>query len=314
MSTPPPTSAAGLVLVTSDAFNGWVFHDAHPTQGRRFRNGRSRVLDLAASVNLSVAEVAADLLPDLAVLADVHDRGYVETVVLGGRCDEWSGVRRDLGEIALRMVGGTLLAVEALLAGSRTAVNLAGAKHHAMRANSSGFCVFNDLAIAARLVLDGHADRVSRIAILDIDAHHGDGTEVLCADDPRILTFSVHDRTIFPGTGHEDDPSRHVHNRPLAAGSGDSALASAVAQWRDVAERFAPDMIMLAIGADGHRNDPLSTLTYTYDGMSSAVAAVRQAFPELPILCGGAGGYCPDLETPESWARMAVAAAIGSPV
>lgn len=308
-----PSALPALVLVTSDAFNGWVFDDVHPTQGRRFRNGRRRVLDLAASVDLPVAEVAADLLPDLGVLARVHDREYVETVVLGGRCDEWTGVRRDLGEIALRMVGGTLLAAEALLAGSRTAVNLAGAKHHAMRARSSGFCVFNDLAITAGVVLDGHANQVSRIAILDIDAHHGDGTEVLCADDPRILTFSVHDGTIFPGTGHHDDPPRHVYNRPLPAGSGDSALAAAVVDWCELADRFAPDMLMLAIGADGHRNDPLSTLTYSDNGMASAVAAVRRAFPEVPILCGGAGGYCPDVETPESWARMAVAAAIGSP-
>ncbi len=124
-----------------------------------------------------------------------------------------------------------------------------------------------------------------------------------------MLTFSVHDRTIFPGTGREDDPSHQVYNEPLAAGSGDAELQAAVERFIGLASGFEADLVFIAMGADGHRTDPLSTLTYSVEGMVEAVNAVRSAFPHLPILLGGAGGYQPDDVTPEVWARMSVEAA-----
>lgn len=165
-----------------------------------------------------------------------------------------------------------ILAAEALLQGrALTAVNFAGAKHHAMRDHSSGFCVANDLAITARHVLRSQRmvycsatksmRREGLIAILDIDAHHGDGTEALSPDSQLIFTFSVHDATIFPGTGRDDDPAVHAFNRPLPSGSGDEALEDAVADFVLLADRFGPDMIFIAMGADSHATDPLSSLT-----------------------------------------------------
>ena len=300
---------ASLVLVHSDEYAGWVFSSSHPTQGRRFENARARLLTQAASNDVQVIEVESDLLPSRELLEAVHSPEYVDAVIGRGEAGEWAGERPDLGSIAHRMVGGTLLAADALMADrARTAVHFAGAKHHAMRDHSSGFCVFSDLAVTAKYLLDGDSP-VQRISIIDIDAHHGDGTEELLRDDPRVQTMSVHDRSIFPGTGHADEPEREVFNEALSRGSGDAELAAAVSRFIGEVQRFNPDLLMLAIGADGHVTDPLSSLAYSVDGMAGVIAAVRQVFPELPILIGGAGGYQPDDVTPEVWARMAIAAA-----
>jgi len=297
-----------LILVHSDAYAGWVFSDSHPTQGRRFDNARERLLELAASDDIEILEIDSDHFPERGLLERVHSPGYVSSVLQDGECGEWSGERHDLGNIAHRMVGGTILAADALVE-SRvlTAVHFPGAKHHAQHDHSSGFCVFADLAITAKYLLDADSG-IHRISIIDIDAHHGDGTEALLRDDPRVQTMSVHDRTIFPGTGHKDDMASEVFNEPLAYGSGNAELTAAVSRFIGEAQRFAPDLLMLALGADGHDTDPLSTLTYSINGMVDAARMIREAFPELPILIGGAGGYQPDDVTPEVWARMAIAA------
>jgi acetoin utilization protein AcuC len=301
---------APLILVHSDAYAGWVFSGSHPTQGRRFGNARDRLLAHASAGSLPVLEIESDLLPSRDLLEAVHSPAHVEAVIGSGLSGEWAGERPDLGSIAHRMVGGTLLAARALVDGrTHTAVHFPGAKHHAMRDRSSGFCVFNDLAVTATHLLDG---QVERICVIDIDAHHGDGTEALLRDDPRVQTLSVHDATIFPGTGHADDVSHEVFNEPLASGAGDRELHTAVARFIGEVRRFSPDLLMLAVGADGHATDPLSSLTYSIEGMTEAVASIRAAFPDLPILVGGAGGYQPDDVTPEVWARMAVAAAEGA--
>ena len=298
---------APLVLVHTDAYAGWAFSSAHPTQGRRFGGARARLLEHASTRGLRVDEVHSDLLPSRELMERVHTPAYVDEVIVGGVCREWNGPRPELGHLAHRMVGGTMLAAQALVDGrTLTAVHFAGAKHHAMRDHSSGFCVFNDLAVTATHLLEGD---MRRISVIDIDAHHGDGTEALLRDHPRVQTLSVHDATIFPGTGHVDEVSHEVFNEPLPGGAGDDQLMAAVSRFIGEVRRFSPDLLMLATGADGHATDPLSSLTYTIDGMEAAVCSVRAAFPTLPILVGGAGGYQPDDVTPEVWARMAVAAA-----
>lgn len=300
-----------LVLIHSDEYANWVFDPNHPTQGRRFTLAKERLLDLAPESGVHVVEIESNYLPTLAQLRTVHDNSYIEETLVDGRCGEWSGQRRDLSTIALRMAGGTILAAEELLKGTAlTAVNFAGAKHHAQFNRSSGFCVFNDFALAAKHVLADSSNQVKRIAILDIDAHHGDGTEALLQDNPNVFTFSVHDGSIFPGTGHHDDPQNHVFNRPLNAGSGDRELEASIIDFVLFVDRFDPDLIFIAIGADGHGSDPLSSLNYTIEGMVNAVRLIRRSFPTTPILLGGAGGYQPDTITPDVWARMTLAVAL----
>jgi len=306
-----------IVLVHSHEYAKWVFSQTHPTQGRRFDIAARRLEELANEQGVSLTKVDAEYLPSVERLKLAHTAEYIDQVLELGVCDEWEGKRPDLGELAQRMVGGTILALNALLRGeSLIAVNFAGAKHHAKRDHSSGFCVFADFAIAARYALDTDrrmlANRgipVQRIAILDIDAHHGDGTEELLTHRESVLTFSIHDSSIFPGTGYHDDPNWQTYNRALPAGSGDADLHSAVQDFVGITKSFKPDLIFIAIGADGLDGDPLSNLRYTIAGMESAIGHVRVAFPNAPILFGGAGGYQPDDETPEAWARMVMAAA-----
>lgn len=294
-----------LVLVHSDAYADWVFSTSHPTQGRRFMHARERLLAAASSTGVTVAQLASDRLVEADELAVVHSPAYVQQVLEAGECGEWAGSRPDLAAITRRMCGGTLLAMDALLAGaSLTAVHFAGAKHHAQRDRSSGFCVFADFALAAR----GAVARGARVAILDVDAHHGDGTEALTRDEPEILTFSIHDGTIFPGTGHADASEEHVYNQPLAAGSGDAELLAGVERFLLLCNEFRPDVIMIAMGADGLEGDPLSTLRYSIEGLAGAVRSVRCAWPAVPMLLGGAGGYRPDDLTPDAWVAMALAA------
>lgn len=296
-----------LIEVHTDEYRNWVFDKSHPTQGRRFINAHNLLHEIAAQTGLTIKTIESDYEPDILTMRLAHEQRYVQRVS-DGYSYEWDGRNQELGALALRMCGGTQLALDALMDGlSNTAVHFAGAKHHAQFSNSSGFCVFADFAIAAIRA----ANSGLRVAILDIDAHHGDGTENLTYSNREILTYSIHDGNIFPGSGHYSVPSQRVYNSALEQEAGDADLRDSVEEFLDLASQFNPDLIMIAMGADGLKNDPLSTLTYSIDGMAEQVASVRSKFPSHPILLGGAGGYQPDTETPEVWARMAVAAATG---
>jgi acetoin utilization protein AcuC len=242
-------------------------------------------------------------------LALVHETSYLTSVTEDYLCDEWSGHRGDLAQLAQTFAGGTLVALGALLDGSTlTAIHLPGAKHHAQYDRSSGFCVFADFAIAAKTAVA----KGLKVAILDVDAHHGDGTENLCLDDPNIMTFSVHEAGIFPGTGLGDQPEMHAYNEPLVRGDGDDQLFTAVERFCSLAREFAPDLIFVAAGADGHYLDPLANLNYETGGMYLAMGYLRNSFPSMPILMGGAGGYQPDKWTPRMWESVAHALVDGA--
>jgi acetoin utilization protein AcuC len=127
-----------------------------------------------------------------------------------------------------------------------------------------------------------------------------------------VLTYSVHEKGIFPGTGNESQPEKLIFNAPLVTkqsgsdlGKGDDALIHAVSDFIDQANKFKPDLIFIACGADGHREDPLSSLEYSVAGYSSVAKLIRKHFSDMPILMGGAGGYLPDTRTPEVWAGFA---------
>jgi acetoin utilization protein AcuC len=290
------------VLVHSPEYANWVFDPKHPTQGRRFLHGRNQIVLEAQKRKLNVWEIAPEY-PSTDDLHLAHDEEYVFDVVIRGESHEWTGQRHDLGDLAKLFVGGTLTALDTLIdLKTKLAIHLPGAKHHAQRDHSSGFCVFGDFAIAAKRAVElGY-----RVAIFDMDAHHGDGTENLTLNDENILTFSVHEWGIFPGTGLTSDFKNHAYNYPLAYKSGDIGLLTATENFLTVCEKCAPTMIFVASGADGLKDDPLSSLEYTSDGYFRAARMIREQFPDHPILMGGAGGYLPDTGTPEVWKNVAL--------
>ena len=127
-----------------------------------------------------------------------------------------------------------------------------------------------------------------------------------------VLTYSIHEKGIFPGTGNEDYPEKNIYNFPLVSkgsdpdsrGKSDEALRHGVEQFIEKLDTFKPDLIFITCGADGHSEDPLSSLEYSLEGYVGIAQQLRRHFPNMPMLLGGAGGYLPDTRTPEVWARF----------
>ena len=298
-----------VILVHSDDYANWVFDKNHPTQGRRFMIARSTFLESARSAEIRVREVPP-IPASRTDLELVHSNVYLDEVLDESICNEWSGKRSDLANLATLFAGGTIVALEHLLRDeAKTAVHFPGAKHHAQFDRSSGFCVFADFALAAQIAVKRHGKRV---AILDIDAHHGDGTENLTQENNSILTYSIHEYGIFPGTGIKSNPEHFVFNYPLGTSEDsvelsreDSALLRGIEKFISIATEFQPDLIFVACGADGHKQDPLSSLKFSVDGFREVAIKLKTAFPNTPFLIGGAGGYLPDTRTPEVWSAFA---------
>ena len=251
----------------------------------------------------------------------VHDGEYVDAiealdgVELDARDREQMQRLRGLGlagpdttafpgiwKASLAYCAGTVAAARAVLGGASVAFGIAGGLHHARREMASGFCVFNDAAIAARLLLE----RFSRVAYVDIDLHHGDGVQWLLYDEPRVLTCSIHEsgETLFPGTGFLDEVggagARFTSlNVPLAAGTtGDVWFEAFRRGVLPAIRRFRAEAIVLQMGADPHFRDPLGHLRCTAREWLQAVAAVKAL--GLPIVALGGGGY--DLQAvPRMW-------------
>jgi len=172
------------------------------------------------------------------------------------------------------------------------AANTGGGSHHALCDTGAGYCVFNDLALAAvRLVGEGHARRV---LIVDCDVHQGDGTAVLTAGDPAIATFSIHADRNFPAR-----KARSTVDVPLPDGTGDEAYLAALERHLvPLADRFAPDLILYQAGVDPLADDRLGRLALSHAGIDQRdrfVALLAQA-RGIPLASTPGGGYGPDLK------------------
>jgi acetoin utilization protein AcuC len=199
--------AKTIYLIHSDQYANWVFDPTHPTQGRRFINAKELLEEQMNRMNSSL-KIVEPRLATKAELSRVHSSEYIVEVLENHVTGQWTGARPDLSELAALFAGGTLVALDALLTGKvKTAIHFPGAKHHAQYDYSSGFCVFADFALAADIATK---DFSKKVAILDFDAHHGDGTENLTAENLNVLSFSIHEKGIFPGTGNSSIPEKFV--------------------------------------------------------------------------------------------------------
>jgi acetoin utilization deacetylase AcuC-like enzyme len=218
----------------------------------------------------------------------------------GGHLDPDTYVAPRSFEAALMAAGGVVRAVEAVLAGE-VANGFALVRppgHHATATRAMGFCLFNNVAVAARAALAEGA--VERVFIADFDVHHGNGTQDAFADDPAVFYFSTHQYPYYPGTGHWSETGHGagegtVLNVPLPAHVGDAGFAQVFAElaW-PLAERFRPDLILVSAGYDAHWNDPLAQMNLSLAGYAwLAQELVRMA----EQLCDGRivftleGGY-----------------------
>ncbi len=235
-------------------------------------------------------------------LLRVHHRQHVthvqEFALRGGGWIEMDTLMSaDSYDAALCAAGGAIEAVDAVLSGKLNSVFalVRPPGHHATRDRAMGFCLFNNIAIAARHALD--IAKLQRILIFDFDVHHGNGTQEAFYDDPRVVYVSAHQYPHYPGTGviEEVGEKGNIVNIPLPPGCGDREYALACEQVLvPVAKRFKPQLIMVSAGYDSHWADELAMMQMTVTGFSTIVGTIKGL---AETLCDGKmvftleGGY-----------------------
>jgi len=232
-------------------------------------------------------EIKPTLAP-MEYLRTIHTPQYIDRV--GATCDN-APTHLDSPDVpvspmsfeaAITAVGGVLSAVDAVIekraANAFCAVRPPG--HHALADRAMGFCIFNNVAIAARYIQNKH--RLPRILIVDWDVHHGNGTQAAFYEDPTVLYFSVHQYPFYPGTGSEEEkgagPGLNYNiNVPLPAGSGNSVYIKAFEEkLRPAAIAFDPDFVLISAGFDAHENDPLGGMALTTEGFAELTQIVKE--------------------------------------
>lgn len=264
--------------------------------GHRFPMEKySRLRDLVTNLE-GVELVEAPAATDTQILY-AHDPHYLIKVISGSLSPKeqqeigfpWSEL---MVERSRRSAGATVAASKAAL-NEGLAANLAGGTHHAYRNRGSGFCVFNDSAIAAR-VLQKEIHPKLKVAIVDLDVHQGNGTASILQNDPSIFTLSIHGENNFPFTKEQSDLDIGLPN-----GCEDSDYLSALNQGLEMLNRFKPDFIIYLAGADPHEGDRLGKLSISKDGIRQRDEYVFQygLDHQIPIAFSMAGGYGKEIQS-----------------
>ena len=245
---------------------------------------------------------------ELSVLHAVHSAPYVEGIAEvsaagGGALDADTVLSEGSYRAALHAAGGAAALVDALMGedGPRFGASLHRPPgHHALNARAMGFCLFNNVAVAARRALDRWG--AERVLILDWDVHHGNGTNDIFHRDPDVLYVSIHESPLYPGTGPAGDAGSgpgegYTVNLPVPSGSGDAAWCSLVEHVvAAVGLEYRPGLVLISAGFDAHVRDPLAGCRVTRDGYAQMAASMRGLADELDVPVGVVleGGY--DLE------------------
>jgi acetoin utilization deacetylase AcuC-like enzyme len=197
-------------------------------------------------------------------------------------------------QAALRAAGAAVLATDLVLKGeaSNAFCPVRPPGHHACRARAMGFCIFNNVALAARHAIAQHG--LERVAIIDFDVHHGNGTEDIFSDDEHVLMASIFQHPFYPYSGTED-PAPNMHNVPLRAGSGGKELRSAVQDvWLPALEEFKPELVIFSAGFDAHVEDDMAMLRFTdsdYRWVTEQLAELARRHAKGRMVSVLEGGY-----------------------
>jgi len=279
-----------------------IDHDTgpgHPEQPDRLRVIQ-RVLEAEEFMFLHREEAPK---ADLDLIKKVHDPAYVDRVMAAIPQSGYESLDGDTyvspasGEAALRAVGGVCVAVDAVLAGhERNAfVGVRPPGHHAEYDRAMGFCLFNNVAVGARHARDAHG--IKRVAVMDFDVHHGNGTQDLFYNDPDLFYCSTHQWPLYPGTGAPDERgcANNIHNVGLTAGAGTAEMKHAFEQsvLPGIAA-FKPELLIISAGFDAHRNDPLAGLSFVesdFAWMTQQLLALAGEVCDNRVVSVLEGGY-----------------------
>jgi acetoin utilization protein AcuC len=316
-----------LRVAWDEVFLTYDFGASHPMAPLRLDLAVRLMRDLGLLQHADVAVVPATPASD-ADLHLVHDPEYVAAVRAASAPHADAQPRFGLGTDDVPVFEG-MHGASAAIAGSsralaldvwegrcRHAVNFAGGLHHAMPDRASGFCVYNDAALAIRTLRDAGARRV---AYVDVDVHHGDGVERIFWDDPSVLTISLHEtgRVLFPGTGHADDvggPDAQgcAVNVAFPPGTGDAGWLRAFdAVVPPLLRAFEPDALVTQHGCDSHVLDPLAHMALSLDAQRTSYSALHDLAHEHAggrWLALGGGGYEVVDVVPRAWSHLVAVA------
>jgi len=284
-----------IAIVYSDEMRNYDFGPGHPFRGNRYANFMRLFEEKVSDFEVIEPRYASD-----EELLLVHDKGYVDFLE-GASKGIWLPSSRFLsldtpaqpgiGKAARLIAGASLTAAELVWEGKFTrVVGVGGGMHHATRAYGAGFCIYNDVAICVRNLIQKH--NLERILVLDTDAHAGDGTCHIFYQEPKVLFIDLHQdpRTLYPGTGfaHEigaEDGKGYTVNVPMPPGASDAAYEYALDEvFAPLAEEFEPQIIIRNGGSDPHFADELTNLGLTLDGFRMVGGKVRQVADKV---CGG---------------------------
>ncbi|HUA03535.1 MAG TPA: histone deacetylase [Solirubrobacteraceae bacterium] len=244
---------------------------------------------------------------DREVLEAVHPAAYVESIERaclngGGFLDADTVVSEGSFDAALHAAGGAVRMVDLLLGGDVPSAFSAHRPpgHHALPARAMGFCLFNNIAVAARYALDARG--LERVMIVDWDVHHGNGTNDIFRDTSEVLFVSIHQSPLYPGTGGASDAGSgeglgFTVNLPVRPGADDAVFCSLVDHVVvPLARSFEPQLMLVSAGYDAHRDDPLAACELTEDGFAAMTRSIRGVSDslEIPVGCVLEGGYALD--------------------
>jgi acetoin utilization deacetylase AcuC-like enzyme len=279
-------------------------HDTgpHPENAGRLRAIEGAIAE-AGGLGLERYEAPA---ADREQLERVHAPAHIDAIrelseAGGGMIDVDTSASAGSYEAALHAAGGAAWAARTMLADGQPVAfcGLRPPGHHAERARAMGFCLFNNVAVAATEALEAGAERV---LVLDWDVHHGNGTEEIFAADPRVLYISIHQWPLYPGTGPADyegegEGEGYTINLPVPPGSGSEEFLALVQHLAvPVARAYEPGIIAISAGYDAHRDDPLASCRVDTEAYGDMTATMRDLAAELdvPVLVCLEGGYAPE--------------------
>jgi acetoin utilization protein AcuC len=321
-----------VAIVRSDDVRRYDHGPGHPLRPERVLLTWA-LLDAYGLPELPNVEVVGCAPAEDRTIGLVHTPAFIDATRRAGHGEEgdwWrfgygpgdNPIFRDMHEAAALVVGASVEAARLVWSGRVAhAFNAAGGLHHAMPERASGFCVYDDPAVAIAWLLAAGA---RRIAYVDVDVHHGDGPQAIFWNDPRVLTVSIHERApwFFPGTGDATErggpgaPDTAI-NVPLPPGTGDEGWWAAFdAVVPDAVRAFGPDVLVTQLGCDTHHTDPLADLlltTATYRRTARALHELAHDAAGGRWVATGGGGYRWAQVVPRAWTIYAAEMAEASP-